>query len=161
MSSRRTPIVGPLPIDRVRRSNGAFRKDEKMLLDKQIRIVEYDLSEPIGPFDGKADDQVLKVLVRFRGKPVGQLTVPAHTKMHTSDDLMREIIKKQTPNLVQKWVRNKLENTLESTHFDISELIQTPVPANETSQPLTTIAVCTRDRAENLTICLNAISKLD
>jgi glycosyltransferase involved in cell wall biosynthesis len=85
------------------------------------------------------------ILVRMRGRPVERLYVPISDGMIRREELRCAILKNAKRPFWESWLQEIL-----SYH---------PDPADEHSNPQATIAVCTRDRADDLRCCLEALTQ--
>jgi glycosyltransferase involved in cell wall biosynthesis len=84
-------------------------------------------------------------LVRIRGKPVERLYVPIVEGVIQGDDLRRAILRNAKWPFWKSWMQEILS-------YD-------PDQGKEYQYPETTIAVCTRDRADDLRRCLEALTQ--
>ena len=85
------------------------------------------------------------VLIRLRGCPVGRVTVPVTDGQIGGDELREQLLRAAGWPLWERWLRDYLE-------WD-------EVPAVIPS-PQATVAVCTRDRPEDLQRCLEGLLRL-
>lgn len=85
-----------------------------------------------------------RVLIRWRGKPIGQATLPV-THGHIPGTLLREAL---------------LDGLSDQILAQLLDQYLGPVERAPLGVPAATIAVCTRDRADDLDRCLTALSRL-
>jgi len=85
------------------------------------------------------------VLLRWAGRPVGQLTLPVENGAIEAERLERTLAQWAGPGFWTVWLRDGLG-------WDEAE----PAPGPRAA----TVAVCTRERPEDLARCLNAVSAL-
>ena len=85
-----------------------------------------------------------RVLIRWRGKPIGQATLPV-THGHITGTLLRETV---------------LDGLSDQILAQLLDQYLGPVERALPGLPAATIAVCTRDRAHDLDRCLTALSRL-
>ncbi|MGH7230432.1 MAG: glycosyltransferase family 2 protein [Nitrospiraceae bacterium] len=85
------------------------------------------------------------ILIRLHGRPVGQTTVPVINGRVGGPELREALIEAAGWRLWEQWLHNRLE-------WDER-------PASPTL-PSATVAVCTRDRPEDLRRCLDALLRL-
>ena len=108
--------------------------------------------------------EALRALVRLHGKFVGHVVVPLLPGApYTAADLRRVILRRLAWPILRQNLLNRIERApLPTDGLDIEEVLNTPPPVRaENVAPLVTVAVCTRDRAEDLRLCLNALVQLD
>ena len=84
------------------------------------------------------------VLLRLRGRPVGQVRVPVVHGCVRGSELREAIIEKVGWHIWKRWLHDWLD-------WDEEALATTAVPR-------ATVAVCTRDRPDDLRRCLTALS---
>lgn len=85
------------------------------------------------------------ILVRIRGKPVERLYVPTSEGMIRGEELYHAILRSAKQPFWETWMQEILSYN--------------PDPGEEYQNPRATIAVCTRDRADDLRRCLNALTQ--
>lgn len=85
------------------------------------------------------------VLIRLHGKPIAQVTLPVFGGRIGGDDLRETLMNAAGENLGKNWLWDALE-------WDER--------GPEQAMPTATVAVCTRDRPEDLQRCLEALMKL-
>lgn len=107
-------------------------------------IIDLELTQPLPTIRLTADNRGVALVLRRKGKPVGFLMqpLPAKTAL-TPEDL--------APLLSQEIGTKLLQETLRE------ELVS---PANQDQFPALTVAICTKDRPENVARCLESLLKL-
>jgi GT2 family glycosyltransferase len=126
-----------------------------------IKVQEVELSRPLEDFSGLSDYRALKLLVRFHGVPLGYVQLPLYNGRCRAADIGRAILDHLSWNLVRCLLNTGLTNPIPPTGLKIEELLGMKAPEYKGSQPLVTVAVCTRDRPKDLALCLKAIRELD
>jgi glycosyltransferase involved in cell wall biosynthesis len=86
------------------------------------------------------------VLIRLRGRPVGQTTLPVIGGRITGAELRNAVVNVAEWPFWERWLHEYLQ--------------WNEVGANDFVPPQATIAVCTRDRPEDLKRCLDALLRL-
>jgi cellulose synthase/poly-beta-1,6-N-acetylglucosamine synthase-like glycosyltransferase len=86
------------------------------------------------------------LLIRFRGQPVGQTTVPVFNGCISAVDLRHAVVQAGGWPLWEAWLFDRLE-------WDCVQLAHHPLPSS-------TVAVCTRDRPDDIRRCLHALMRL-
>jgi len=109
-------------------------------------ILDIDFTQMPTEIDGLGHYHQALILIRFRGKPVAQATLPVSHGRISGTDLLDAIIKAAALPLSECWVHDKLE-------WDRIRYTQQTLPS-------ATVAVCTRDRPDDLRRCLGAIAKM-
>jgi O-antigen biosynthesis protein len=145
-------------------ANGILLKSGGDRVPNRIKVLEVELNaapEPLGDLEGY---KALRVLVRLHGDPVGHVEVPLLSGVpYTAADLRRLILRRLTRPILRRHLVNRLEAPLPAGGVDLDELLETarPSAAPDDAAPLVTVAVCTRDRAEDLRLCLDALMRTD
>lgn len=86
------------------------------------------------------------ILIRFKGKPVGKITVPVYDGCIKIEQIYQAIINAVEPTLKKAWLHDYLA-------WDERDQI-------EFTLPRASVAICTRDRPEDLKRCLDALMQL-
>lgn len=110
-------------------------------------ILDIDLAKPITEIDIPETQKRVLSLIRWRGKPVGQLWLPTSRGELTAADVRDKLIDAAGMPLRELWLNEWLIS---------AQLITT----EDREVPSVTIAVCTRDRPEDLRNCLNGLTHL-
>ena len=107
-------------------------------------IAEIEVTQPLPTLKLSESDTGIALILRRKGKAIGFLmkALPAKS-MLTPEDLAQLLSQEVGTKLLQESMRE--------------ELI---LPANQLPHPSLTIAICTKDRPENLARCLNSLLKL-
>lgn len=108
-----------------------------------IKVVEIELSEGLRPIRVESVYDELYALVRFRGKPLRWLNFAIRPPVVTVAELREVIMSQVTGTLLPLAMTDEPERS-DSFH-----------------DPAISVVVCTRDRAEQLCHCLEALIKVD
>lgn len=127
----------------------------------RIKVLEIDLNQPLAGFSGLDDYNSIHAVIRWRGDPVGYIDVPLCNGHCSASAIRAAILKVHSGNLLHSMVRRSLD----APFSDIQDLENTEATGDTDSaapadNTLVTVAVCTRDRAEQLKDCLTSLSKL-
>lgn len=126
-----------------------------------IKIVDIELSQPIPTLQGLERYVALKGLVRLKGVPLGYVQAPIESGQCTAQTLSRLIREQQGWNITAQLLKHGLAAPERLEELPFEDLIDLPVAEYQGELPRMTVAVCTRDRPTDLSLCLNALSKLD
>jgi O-antigen biosynthesis protein len=126
----------------------------------RIRLVDVELSAPPQPLEDTEGYQGLRALVRLHGVPIGDVELPLTGNAVTDVDLRRIILRQLTWPIVRHHLREMVEGPLPRSGLTSEELMNVAPPAHDGAPPLISIAVCTRDHAEDLKLCLDALVRL-
>ena len=141
-----------------------------------IKIVDIEITQSVPTFYDLKDYVGLRALVRLHGVPLGYINAPITQGHCQSDALGKLILEKYSWAIVCELLKNGLASSerkasdtsvgsVESA-LTIESLLGLPAAnllpvERERDLPVVTVAVCTRDRPEDMKRCLAAISQLD
>ena len=126
-----------------------------------IKVVDIELSRPMPTFEGLEKYMGLQGLVRLHGVPLGYVKAPISLGKCSAATLSKLILEAYSWAIISQLLKNGLASSERSGTLDIERLVDLPPAEYEEEWPLVTVAVCTRDRPEDIKRCLDAISKLD
>lgn len=133
-----------------------------------IKVIDLELTAPLNDVTGLDGYQGLLAIVRLQGAPIAYLRAPVMLGSCPAATLGRRLVETIRPELVHALARaGLLDKAPVTDRFDLARLLapsahsggfwdQLGAPA-----PKVTVAVCTRDRPEDLRHCLAALSRLD
>ncbi|MBD2343063.1 glycosyltransferase family 2 protein [Anabaena subtropica] len=108
------------------------------------RIQEIELTEPLPSILLSSDDTGIALIVRRKDKPIGFFMQALPAKTILSGEEVGQLIAKEISNqLIQQYLQEELSFAVHQTLF-----------------PSLTIAICTKDRPENLARCLQSLQEL-
>ncbi len=135
-----------------------------MALLYPIRVVDIEISPSIPSFENLEGYLGLQGLVRFHGVPLGYVRAPISLGRCSRETLSRLIFEQYGEAILCQLIKNGLASPQRqrSGKLDLEASIDDLPPAETcTTWPTVTVAVCTRDRPEDLQRCLAAIAQLD
>jgi len=109
-------------------------------------VLDFDFENLPAQIDNLAGYNRALCLIRFRSKPVGQKILPVHNGQIIIKDFYHEICEAAGFRLPILWLHQ---------YLDMDEH-----KSNSFRTPKATIAICTRNRTQDLRRCLNALIKL-
>jgi len=128
----------------------------------RINVVDIELSQPIAPITCSPHYSAAKALLRLHGTPVGYLDLPLSHGRCSAEAIIRAALDQHGTVLIAHQLDRWLQSGLPSQGLDASQLAAAPIPAPaELPLPFVTVAVCTRNRPDDLARCLEAIAELD
>lgn len=106
-------------------------------------ILELELSEPLPTLSTGPNDTGLALILRYQDQPVGFLmkAFPPQTTL-SAEDLSQWV----EPNILPKMLQEQIYGQIK--------------PVTSSSLPSLTVAICTKDRTDNLRRCLNSLLPL-
>jgi len=120
------------------------------------------LSIPLRDIEGLAGYVQLRAFLRFHGRPLGYVSLSVSGDRCRARELLATTIVEQKIKLplVEPGKIPAIGSTPEGWIIKGLQTIQAVERKSATPLPLVTVAVCTRDRAEDLAFCLEAIKRL-
>lgn len=126
---------------------------------KRIKTIDIELSRPFAPVRNLDGYFHVRALLRWRGQPVETVTVSISNGECTPRDLDSALTREIIGKIMAVVLRSNLE-TLESQN--LTQLLRDKPSKSESKRlPSISVAVCTRDRADDLRACLNALCNLE
>lgn len=126
-----------------------------------IKVTDIELSHPLKDIKGLEGYLKLQGLVRLHGVPIGYIQVPITNGYCSAEKMKKAILDNHSWKIIQTLLQNGLAASLNTEILRLEDLFDLPPTNNIEELPLVTVAVCTRDRASDLALCLDAIIKLD
>ncbi len=126
-----------------------------------IKVVDIELSRPLPTFEGLEKYMGLQGLVRLHGVPLGYVKAPISLGRCTAATLGKLIIEQHSQAIICQLLKNGLASPQRPEELTLEALIDFPPVEYVGKWPLVTVAVCTRDRPDDMKLCLEAIQKLD
>jgi len=126
-----------------------------------IKVVDIELSQSIPDVENLDGYIKLKGLVRLHGVPLGYVEAPVTLGRCSAQTLSKLILEECSLSIVTELLKNGLASPDRPENLRLEDLINLPPAPFEGEMPLVTVAVCTRDRPDDMKLCLEAISQLD
>ena len=129
-------------------------------ITRPIKVTDLELLGPIEGLSHLDGYESAKLLVRLGGTPLGWTTVPVvngHCDAHTLVSAARRDLLEP---LVRELVYRRVGEPLTDSALDIRELLAFEPQRVSRARPEISVVVCTRDRPEELDLCLAAIARL-
>lgn len=127
----------------------------------RIKMADVELSAPPEPLEDVDGYQALRAMVRLHGVPIGYVEVPLFGTTFTGADLQRIILRRLAGPVIRHHLMDALAAPLPLEGMDLEGLLNAPHPAPGGESTLVTVAVCTRDRPEELKLCLDSLVRQD
>ncbi|MCS6813256.1 MAG: glycosyltransferase [Cyanobacteria bacterium] len=131
-----------------------------------IKVVDVELSQPLVTLEGLEGYMGVLGLVRLHGVPIGYVKAPITNGKCTVESMGQAILQEHSTKLIHSLLEKLLAISALPEKLKLEDLINLPSPLEtfwqkQSSYPLVTVAVCTRDRPDDMQLCLSALSKLD
>lgn len=128
---------------------------------KPIKVLDIELSTPLPTITGLAGYAEIKALARLHGTPLGYIQLPIVDGTCTTQTIGKAVVDQLTWSIFRHLVEDGLAAPARPASLKTEDLIDLPHPAYSGPFPLITVAVCTRDRTDDLLSCLEALVRLD
>ncbi|MDQ7786431.1 MAG: glycosyltransferase [Thermodesulfovibrionales bacterium] len=129
---------------------------------KKTKIINIEISQPPDVIDNLQGYAMLQALVRFHGTPLGYVRYPLLNGCCSVQDLLNHILDKLSGDITLNLLCNWLLTYPKTDKPAIEDLINLPKTGNNNKLlPSVSVAVCTRNRVEDLKLCLASILSLD
>ena len=126
-----------------------------------VKVIDIELSQPIPTLTGLEQYMGLQGLVRLQGAPLGYVKAPISFGRCSAARLSQLILEQQGEAIICQLLKSGLASPQQPEDLTLESLIDLPPITHSGEQPLVTVAVCTRDRPEDMKRCLEAITQLD
>ena len=127
---------------------------------KPTFVCDYELS---APFDERSDlhrFDAARVLLRLHGRPLGQTRIPIVNGRIDVESLRRRIVRNHSPYFASLLAQRAIATGVLPSRIDSADLL-VPTVNGPASTPSVTVAVCTRERPDDLERCLAALCDVD
>jgi O-antigen biosynthesis protein len=133
---------------------------QAMKVNCPVKIVFVELTDPPLPVEHLEGYSSLRVLARFRGAPLGWVELPVIDGRCTAAAVRRKILERYRTQIVTYALEDDLGRRGFSPERGAAGLLDDKPEVPEDEWPLVTVAVCTRDRTEDLGLCLDSLLRL-
>jgi len=128
---------------------------------KPANVIDVEVSRPVDSIRGLDSGGRLHSLIRWHGLPLGRIIQPSQNDKKAMSDISNGIASQHWRMLLRHQLRLALQEPAPRDGLTLDDLIRTAPTAYGGPFPLVTVAVCTRDRATDLALCLDALMDLD
>lgn len=125
--------------------------------------MDFEISKPF-PTTGSLEGYgFVQFLIRLHGNPIGYIKIPVTNQSVSALATRQEVLKKYSWKIIRLLLIQGLKGGAWTTgKIDFERLLKpSKLDPPTTSMPLVTVAVCTRDRSEELPLCLDSLSSLE
>lgn len=126
-----------------------------------IKVIDLELSRPPQNLKGLKNYMALRALVRLYNTPIGYVTIPIYGDCCSFDGFYQTVLRQHSWRIVHELLYNGLTKPLNPVGLSIEDLTSHAPSTRYGVEPLITVAVCTRNRTEDLVVCLESLIKLD
>jgi GT2 family glycosyltransferase len=123
-------------------------------------VLDVDLSLPLRDHTGLDAFRDAHVLLRLHGEPLLFVSLPVTHGRLAAADLLRRVLDDHAAVVAAALARVAMLNPDMPRRLDVARLLTRRLPP-ASGQPLVTVAVCTRERPEDIERCIRALLLLD
>ena len=127
----------------------------------RVRCVDLELSEPARSIEGLDGYIEVEILVRLHGEPLGSVRLPVHHGRCRAVDVRRAALKAHGGAVIRHLIEDRIAVGLPAEGWSMRELLEADHVEPQARLPTVTVAVCTRDRSEELAVCLESLTRSD
>jgi GT2 family glycosyltransferase len=129
---------------------------------KPTKVIDVEISRPPGNLVDLDGYGAIQALARLHGAPVGYVRLPVTGGRCAEYALMKAILEKYAWAIARSLLAGRLAARPLRSLLRVEDLFDLPAPVEQPKPvPLVTVAVCTRDRAEDLKLCLDSLTHID
>jgi GT2 family glycosyltransferase len=123
--------------------------------------MDVELSCPLTTLEGLDGYTTLRGVVRLHGAPIGYINVPVINGRCLAHDLSQAVLTQQYPALVKQLLWERLGALPSRADWRMTDWLNVAPSYAPIALPSVTVAVCSRDRTDDLALCLEALMRLD
>jgi glycosyltransferase involved in cell wall biosynthesis len=127
----------------------------------RIKIQDIELSRPIQDITGLDGYHFLQGIVRLYGTPIASVRVSVTDGCCSASSILKIILEQYSWPIIRYLLTEQLKSPVTPEKMRVEQLVNLQPAMSSEPTPLVTVAVCTRDRADNLVMCLNSLMQLD
>ncbi|HSP88766.1 MAG TPA: glycosyltransferase, partial [Ignavibacteriaceae bacterium] len=126
-----------------------------------VKIITLDVSKPIKDIENLGGYNKVKILCKWQNDPLCSLTISVVNNICPAELIIKEIESKASYELIRRFLMISLESGVSLNEKSFEKLISKETTNQVEQNPLITVAVCTRNRADQLKLCLDSLTKLN
>ena len=128
---------------------------------KPIKLIDIELTNGIDDISMAEGYRGIQALIRLHGMPIGSLDISCENGGCSRKQLIRNITDNYSESILRRLLLRRLGAGPAYEPFTLDELLYgTHSPCLE-KKPKLSVVVCTRDRTEQLALCLDALNRID
>ncbi len=128
-----------------------------------IKVIELELSQPLTPLSQLDGYRRIQALVRWHRIPIGYVRLPVVNGGCSVTEMIQAVVEQQGSRILQAILQCGLPSLPDLHQKTLIEKWQTwmdPPPVVMAHEPLVSVAVCSRDRPQQLRACLASLKHL-
>ena len=125
-----------------------------------IYVTDLELGSALRPLVCAPRYTAVRALVRLHGEPLGHVPLPLTNGTVSVEEQAHAIHTHLSEPVLRACLRNGLREPLSEHGMSLATLQDAPPPAYTGPTPLVTVAVCSRDRPDDVRRCLRSLQHL-
>jgi len=126
-------------------------------MNEPIKVIDEELSDPPRTIEGLEGYSKIRILARIHGTPVGWVLLPVINGQCTASRIRKNILEKYGQTILMHLMQSRLAEIPLDQWEGIEQSFNRLSGHSKIPSPLITVAVCTRDRTDNLKQCLDSL----
>lgn len=127
----------------------------------RIKVLPIDLEDSVTSIGGLDGYTFLKGIVRLRGTLLGAVDLPVINGRCSAQSISDAVLKQLDGAIIRHLLVDALAVSPDPDGIDPLHIVDTIDRDGPFAEPFITVAVCTRDRPDDLRLCLDALARLD
>lgn len=128
---------------------------------RPIKVADLELSKPIPEFNGLGDYAFLQLLLRWHSQPFGSIMVPVRGDRCEGSEVVAKVLEEHSAEMLYQLLHLAVASSVPGEQWNVKHLLTLLPMKPRVPLPTVSVAVCTHDRTEELSLCLTALGKLD
>lgn len=126
-------------------------------MGERIKVLSLELNQPIDDLSGLDEYSGFRAMLRWHREPVGYIDLPLSHGRCSASAIRAAIFSRHSHTLLQAMIRRDLEQPFAA---GTPQQNANAGSGDGERKTLVTVAVCSRDRAEQLRVCLESIRSI-
>jgi GT2 family glycosyltransferase len=127
---------------------------------RRIKVSDLEMSRPLTGFTGLQGYAKMWLYLRWHGRPFAKLIVPVRGDRCTPEDIARELKEQHYAPWFREILGQGVLHGLPASEWNPARLLELE-PLPHANPPTISVVVCSRDRSEDLALCLESLRKLE
>lgn len=125
-----------------------------------IKVLDFEVSQPLETICDLERYTSVKGLVRLHGTPLGYIQLGITNGCCEAAAISQAILDQYGWPIMRHLMADRLMHPLGAAELSLADLLNTTHAPYTGPTPLVTVAVCTRDRTDDLALCLAGLAQL-
>lgn len=127
---------------------------------RRIKVADLEMSKPLTGFTHLRGYAKMWLFLRWHGRPFAKIIVPVRGDRCTPADITRELKEQHYALWIRKILTQGVHHEIPAGDWNLARLLELK-PLPRPNLPTISVVVCSRDRSEDLALCLESLRKLE